>query len=52
MDRLSDALRSPWLNLYVERVTASIRRHCIDHFIVLNERHLRRLNPLYLTKYR
>ena len=34
------APRSPWQNAYVERVIGSIRRECLDHVIVFNERHL------------
>jgi len=37
------APRSPWQNLYCERVIGSIRRECLDHVIVLNERHLFRI---------
>jgi putative transposase len=37
------APRSPWQNPYVERLIGSIRRECLDHVIVLHERHLRRL---------
>jgi transposase InsO family protein len=33
--------QSPWQNIYVERVICSIRRECLDHVIVLNERHLK-----------
>src|ERR1700693_1942218 len=39
------APRSPWQNPYVERVIGSIRRECLDHVIVLNERHLKRDSP-------
>ena len=35
--------RSPWQNPHVERVIGSIRRQCLDHVIVLNEMHLRRI---------
>ncbi len=42
------APRSPWQNPYAERVIGSIRRDCLDHVIVLNERHLRRLLDSYL----
>jgi transposase InsO family protein len=45
------APRSPWQNAYVERVIGSIRRECLDHVIVLNERHLRRLLSSYLAYY-
>ena len=30
------APRSPWQNPYVERLTGSIRRECLDHVIVWN----------------
>ncbi len=36
-------LRSPWQNPYDERLIGSIRRHCLDHVIVLNDRHLKRM---------
>jgi transposase InsO family protein len=42
---------SPWQNPYVERVIGSIRRECLDHVIVLNERHLRRIIYAYVTDY-
>jgi transposase InsO family protein len=45
------APRSPWQNPYVERVIGSIRRDMLDHVIVLNERHLKRLLAEYVTYY-
>jgi putative transposase len=42
---------SPWQNPYVERLIGSIRRECLDHVIVLNERHLRRTLDQYLSYY-
>ncbi len=45
------APRSPWQSPYVERIIGSIRRECLDHVIVLNERHLRRILPSYLGYY-
>src|SRR4026209_2631053 len=42
---------SPWQNPYVERVIGSIRRECLDHVIVLNDRHLRRVLRAYLAYY-
>jgi putative transposase len=45
------ALRSPWQNPYVERVIGSIRRDLLDHVIVFNAPHLRRLLADYLTYY-
>jgi len=41
------ARRSPWQNPYCERVIGSIRRDCLDHVVVINERHLRRLLASY-----
>lgn len=45
------APRSPWQNPYVERVIGSLRRECLDHIIVINERHLRRLLRAYIEYY-
>jgi Integrase core domain len=42
--------RSPSQNGYAERLIGSIRRECIDHIIVLGERHLRHV-PLSYMKY-
>ena len=38
-------------NPYVERLIGSIRRECIDHVIVLNETHLRRVLTSYFAYY-
>ena len=45
------APRSPWQNPYVERVIGSIRRECLDHVIVFNERHLRWILRAYVAYY-
>ena len=45
------APRSPWQNAYVERVIGSIRRECLDHFVIFNERHLRRVLSSYIDYY-
>ena len=45
------APRSPWQNPYVERVIGSIRRECLDHTIILGERHLRRIIRNYVNYY-
>jgi putative transposase len=45
------APRSPWQNPYVERLIGTLRRECLDHIVVLNENHLRRLLRDYLTYY-
>src|ERR1700676_1645452 len=43
--------RSPWENGYAERLIGSIRRECVDHIIVLGERHLRHLLLSYMKYY-
>ena len=40
---LMSAPRSPWQNPYIERLIGTVRRECLDHVIVLNERHLGRV---------
>jgi len=45
------APRSPWQNSYAERLIGSIRRECLDHVIVLNEAHLRRVLRSYAAYY-
>jgi hypothetical protein len=45
------APHSPWQNGYLERVIGSIRRECLDHVIVWNEAHLRRLLAAYADYY-
>jgi transposase InsO family protein len=37
------APRSPWQHAFVERVIGSLRRDCLDHVVVLNDRHLKRI---------
>ena len=45
------ALRSPWQRAYVERLIGSIRRECLDHFVVFGERSLRRTLTAYCAYY-
>ena len=42
---------SPWQNGFAERLIGSIRRECVDHFIVLGEAHLRRILQTYAHYY-
>src|SRR6267378_3549356 len=42
---------SPWQNPYVERLIGSIRRECLDHIIIFNERHLRCVLSSYFHYY-
>jgi transposase InsO family protein len=45
------APRSPWQNGHVERLIGSIRRDCLDHFVVFGEAHLRRVLKAYASYY-
>jgi putative transposase len=38
MNELKIAPRSPWQNPYAERLIGTIRRECLDHMIIFNER--------------
>ena len=51
VEEVVTAPRSPWQNPYVERLIGSVRRECLDHSIILNERHLRRILGSYLDYY-
>jgi len=42
---------SPWQRAYVERLIGSIRRECLDHVVILGERHLRAILKSYLDYY-
>jgi hypothetical protein len=45
------APQSPWQNAFAERLIGSIRRECLDHVIVLGEKHLRRILRSYFEYY-
>jgi putative transposase len=50
--RISEVLtapQSPWQNPFVERLIGSVRRECLDHILVLSERHLRRTLARYFV---
>jgi len=47
IEQVATAPRSPWQNPFVERLIGTIRRECLDHVVVLNERHLRRILSSY-----
>lgn len=42
---------SPWQNGIAERLIGTLRRECLDHVVVLGERHLRRLLSTYAAYY-
>ena len=51
VEEVVTAPRSPCQNPYVERLIGSVRGECLDHSIILNERHLRRILGSYLDYY-
>ena len=51
IEEVVTAPRSPWQNAYVERLIGSIRRECLDHLIILNEKHLKRILTSYFDYY-
>src|SRR2546426_5464219 len=42
---------SLWQNAFAERLIGSIRRECVDHIVVLGEKHLRRMLNSYARYY-
>jgi hypothetical protein len=46
-----NSFHSPWQNGYVERLIGSVRRECLDHLIVFNAEHLRRILAKYVIYY-
>jgi transposase InsO family protein len=44
-------VHAPQANALAERVIGTIRRECLDHLIVLNEAHLRRVLLEYVAYY-
>jgi transposase InsO family protein len=51
IEEIVTAPGSPWQNPYCERLIGSIRRECLDHVIVLSERHLMRVLRSYASYY-
>ena len=45
------AYRSPWQNPICERVIGTLRRECLDHMIILNEKHLYDILHEYIFEY-
>jgi putative transposase len=45
------APRSPWQNPICERVIGTLRRECLDHMIILNEKHLHSVLDEYINNY-
>src|SRR2546425_3983648 len=51
IEEVLTAPHSPWQNPFVERLIGSVRRECLDHVVVLSERHLCRILTRYFAYY-
>jgi len=51
IEEVVTAKQSPWQNPYAERLIGSVRRECLNHFIVLGQPHLRRILAAYFEYY-
>ena len=51
IDSVRTAFKSPWQNGIAERFVGNCRRDLLDHVVVLNERHLKRLMAEYVRYY-
>ena len=51
MQEMLTAPQSPWQNPYAERLIGSIRRECLNHYIIVNARHLKRTLSSYFRYY-
>ena len=47
IEEVITAARGLWQNPFTERVVGSLRRECLNHVIVLNENHIRRVLKSY-----
>jgi putative transposase len=51
MEEILTAPQSPWQNPYAERLIGSIRRECLNHYLILNAGHLKRTLHCYFRYY-
>lgn len=50
-ESINTAYRCPWQNAYAERWIGTYRRELLDHVVVVDERHLKRLLTSYVGYY-
>ncbi len=51
IEEVITAPKSPWQNPICERVIGTLRRDCLNHCIILNERHLERILKEFIDNY-
>src|SRR2546428_5320195 len=51
IEEVLTAPHSPWQSPFVERLIGSVRRDCLDHVVVLSQRHLCRILTRYFDYY-
>lgn len=51
IQELKTPYRAPMANAYCERLIGSLKRECLDHILILNERHLKRIVKEYAKYY-
>ena len=51
IDIIRTPFRAPQANAYTERWIRSVRQECMDHILILNERHLRHVLTEYVAFY-
>jgi transposase InsO family protein len=51
IDTLLTPFRAPRANAIAERIVRTLRQECLDHVLVLNERHLQRVLQEYVSYY-
>jgi hypothetical protein len=51
MEEVLTAPRSPWQNPYAERLIGSIRRECLNHYVIVNARHYQKNAACYFRYY-
>ncbi|MCH8218529.1 MAG: transposase [Planctomycetes bacterium] len=51
LENTPTASRSPWQNPIAERVIGTLRRECLDHMIILNEKHFHSVLDGYINEY-